>query len=330
MNSSVQSESNEAVAPAGPTVVYLDQNKWIDLMRAAQAPAEHPRDRHVLERVCVAVEADQLRLPLTSSNLYETHKVNDPALRAAIAYTQATLSRAQVFRGRRRRLEVEVGRILADIYSLPWTEPDSDWVFSRLFFEAQADANDPRLGLNISDKVLCLLRENPEFALFEYLAGTDDDVRREAVATFEQGAERLRADIEERRAKHRNESLSMRRKIYSVLLALGDQEFMIDTAIGLGLSWRCFMDNSGATLRRVIRETPTLLIEREMSLKLEGQRGDIQLNDARDMQNFTTVLPYADIVVAENKFVNLARQAGLAERFGLRLETDLGALLNSL
>ncbi len=328
MTGSAASERIEA-APS-PTVVYLDQNKWIDLMRAAQAPAEHPRDRQVLERLCAAVEAGRVRLPLTSSNLYETHKVDGSLLRAAIAYTQVTLSRAHVFRGRRRRLEVEVSRILAEIYSVPWTEPEAGWVFSRLFFEAQAEFDDPRLGLNISDRALHHFRENPEAALFDYLAVIDDGVRRQAVGTFEQGLVRLKADIEERRARHRGESLSMRRKIYSVLLALGDQEFMIDAAVKLGLPWRCFMDNNGATMRRVVRETPTLLIEREISLKLEGQRGDIKINDALDMQNFTTVLPYADIVVAENGFINLARQAGLAERFHVRLETDLGALLNSL
>ncbi len=299
-------------------------------MRAAQTPADHARDHQVLERLCAAVEAGRVRLPLTSSNLYETHKVNDAPLRAAIAYTQVTLSRAQVFRGRKRRLEVEVGRILADIYGVPWTEPNPDWVFSRLFIEAQAEVDDPRLSLDISERVLRLFREDPEAALFDYLADSDDDVRRQAVATFEQGAERLRADIEVRRAKHRNESLSMRRRIYSVLLALGDQEFMIDTAVKLGLPWRCFMDNKGATMRRVVKDTPTFLIEREVSLKLEGQRGNIHINDMRDMQNFTTVLPYSNIVVAENKFINLARQAGLAECFDVRLETDLGVLLESI
>ena len=33
----------------------------------------------------------------------------------------------------------------------------------------------------------------------------------------------------------------------------------------------------------------------------------------RDMRNFTTVLPYADIVVAEKLFTSLARKAGLTK-----------------
>ena len=79
-------------------------------------------------------------------------------------------------------------------------------------------------------------------------------------------------------------------------------------------------------MRRVVNETPTLLIEREMVLKLEQQARPLHVNDMRDMRNFTTILPYADVVVAEKQFTNLARQAGLADRFGVRLETDLQAL----
>lgn len=118
----------------------------------------------------------------------------------------------------------------------------------------------------------------------------------------------------------------MRRRIYSVLLVMEDQEIMIAVADRLGLPWRCLEDDNGATMRRVVNETATFLIEREIALKLEAQPRPIQANDTRDMRSFSTVLPYADIVVAEKQFTNLARQAGLASRFGVRLETELQVL----
>src|SRR5580704_5831258 len=102
-------DSAEILFPSDPArprpakVVYLDQNKWIDLARAVAAPADHPEDRTLLEFLCAKVEAGQIRLPLTASNLYETHKLNDPAQRFNLAHTQATLSKAEVFRGHRLR-----------------------------------------------------------------------------------------------------------------------------------------------------------------------------------------------------------------------------------
>jgi hypothetical protein len=290
------------------------------------APREHSQDRELLEWICELVESGRVRLPLTAANLYETHKVNDPTLRAGIAYTQVALSGGEVFRGRRRRLEMEIARILSEVYELPWTEPDSDWVFSTLFFEAQAELGDPLLDITISDRVLGYFRADPKRAMFDYLASIDDGVRRKAIADFEYGCEQLRRGIEDRRAKHRNESLSMRRRIYSVLLAYGDQKIMIDVADKLRLHWRCFEDRKGATMKRVINEAPAFLIEREIGLKLEQQRRAIAVNDMRDMKNFTTVLPYADFVIAEKQFVNLASQAGLATKYGSQLGTNFGTL----
>lgn len=77
------------------------------------------------------------------------------------------------------------------------------------------------------------------------------------------------------------------------------------------------------TVLRLARDVPTYFIERELSLRLEAQSRPIEENDMRDMQAFCAVLPYADLVVAENQFVSLARQANLGEKYGSRLSTDL-------
>lgn len=312
--------------PDRPVIVFLDQNKWIDLARAVKTPPNHPEVRTVLEDLCAAVESGLVRIPLTGANLYETQKVNDPDLRAVIAHTQAVLSGGWVFRGRRRRLEVEAGRVLAAIYDLPWAEPDPDWVLSRIFFESQAEAADPALRVSVSPEVLAFIAENPQTAMFDYLLASDEPTRQQALLMFEEGVQALRSDIEARRARHRGQPISMRRKIYSVLLFSGDQGALIAASDALGLPWRCFEDNKGATARRVISETSTLFIERELTLKLEGQNRTVQINDFCDMRNFTTVLPYADLVIAEKQFVNLARQAGMAKRFNARLETRLDVL----
>lgn len=49
-------------------------------------------------------------------------------------------------------------------------------------------------------------------------------------------------------------------------------------------------------------------------------------NDLRDIMAFITVPPYANVVVAEKQFVNLARQARLDERYGTCLLTSLREL----
>jgi Aldehyde dehydrogenase family len=99
-------------------IVYLDQNKWIDLSRAVKHPADYPELRTVLEALVEEATAGRIVVPLTQTNIYETHKINDPERRHDLAYVQATLSQGRVFRGRHKRLETEVTAVLRGAYGL--------------------------------------------------------------------------------------------------------------------------------------------------------------------------------------------------------------------
>jgi len=99
-------------------IVYLDQNKWIDLSRAVKYPADNPELRTVLEVLVEEANAGRIVLPLTQTNIYETHKINDPERRHDLAYVQATLSQGRVFRGRHKRLDTEVTDVLRGAYGL--------------------------------------------------------------------------------------------------------------------------------------------------------------------------------------------------------------------
>jgi hypothetical protein len=48
------------------------------------------------------------------------------------------------------------------------------------------------------------------------------------------------------------------------------------------------------------------------------------------MQSFCAIIPYADEVVGENQFVNLAQQAKLDRKYGTRITTKILGLRESL
>jgi hypothetical protein len=306
-------------------IVYLDQNKWVELARAAKFPAEHPEARVVLEVLVREAEAGRLAVPLTNSNIYETHKITKLERRVDLAYVQATLSQGLVFRGRRKRLETEITDVLRKTYGLEPLPRASDWFLSNVFFESTLEWDDPR-NLKISERVVDAIRKEPPRFLFSYLVDTPDDRRAFAVAEFSKGSEKLREEIEARRKRHAGESLSMRRRIYSAMLVIGDIELICSIARSAGLppveEMAMLRDNA----RKLVNETPTYFIEREIALKLEGQNRPIDQNDFRDMQTFSAVLAYADIVIAENQFSNLAKQAGLHAKYQTNIATNLRQL----
>ena len=308
-------------------IVYLDQNKWIDLARAVHQPTEYPAQRKVLEAIVQKANAKQLALPLTTTNVYETHKINDPQRRQDLAYVQATLSQGLVFRGRHKRLEVEVTDLLRSAYNLPPLPRQPQWFLSNVFFESTLEWDDPRLGARISEKVIDYLRRDPPRMLFEYLVGIEDDIRRLAVSKFSEGANKLKEDIEKRRQRDANETMAMRRMIQGALLVTNELDLICTFIEKAQIPNQSETEILRDQCRRIVTDAPTFNIEREIALRLEAQQNRfIEENDLRDMQSFCAVVAYADIVVAENQFSSLTKQGGLDKKYKTIVSTDLLAL----
>jgi hypothetical protein len=159
---------------------------------------------------------------------------------------------------------------------------------------------------------------------------TPEPVRVAAVKKFSEGSEKLRQRVEVRRARDVNEPLSMRRRIYSANLMIDDLELLSGFISKAGLPTTNEMEILRKCARKLITESPSYFIERELTLKLEAQSRAIEENDFRDMQTFCAAIAYADIVVAENMFSNLAKQSQLDKKFDTQITTNLLELKDHL
>jgi hypothetical protein len=310
-------------------ILYLDQNKWIELARAQKAPDDYPEQLAVLETLVTEVNAGRLVVPLTATNQYETQKIDIKERREHLAWVQSTLSQGMVFRGRYKRLEVEIVDLLRARYGLEPLSREPHWFLSDVFFEATAEIGDTRLP-QASERVLAAIRSNPPRFLFDYLTGLPEDIRKSAVATFSEGAEKLRQTIEIKRSDDLAVTEAMRRRLSSARLMTNE----IDLVLSFVRMARLPDTDEGAVMqkhaRSIIDDCPTYFIEREVGLRIEQQNRPIEVNDFRDMQAFCAVAAYADIVVAENLFSNLAIQSGLAKKFGTQIKTKLSEVLAAL
>jgi hypothetical protein len=305
-------------------IVYLDQNKWIDLARAVKDHDREPEIFRVLEALIQAAKDHSVLFPLTATNLYETQKINDPDRRHHLAWVQATLSQGIVFRGRHRRLEVEVVDALRSAYGLPLASRDPRWFLSNIFFESTLEVDDPRHTTIPLPRVVEIIRQNPQRCLFEYLVATPEDVRKLGVTNFSAGSNTLIEAIEARRQSHAKKSLSMRRRAQGALLVINERDLIYDFITKAQIPDKSANDVLREQARRIVADSPTYNIEREMVLRLEAQHDRrITENDLRDMQTFCAVVAYADIVVAENLFSNLARQANLDKQYKTAVTSKL-------
>lgn len=307
-------------------IIYLDQNHWIHLARAWKTPDKHEAIANIGAKLSTAVEAGRICLPLTAANIYETYKIYDATRREDLAIVQSSLSGGKVFSGRRERLTAEVSALIADICGLSLEKKETRWFLSSVFFEAFVGYNDERFPFPVSEKVLSAIRSDPQFFLFNYWMSAPDEERHFAVQKWSEGSEELRQRLERRRANLKNETVSLRRRAYSAALLIDEIEVILRIARSLDAPWTSVTDIGAANTRRLIRETPIYHVEREIVLRLEAQDRSLDENDFRDMASFCAVIPYADCIVAEKQFVNLARQAGLGKHYNTMLETNLAAL----
>jgi hypothetical protein len=303
-------------------ILYLDQNKWVELAQGQKSPADFPARREVLAFLVAEANAGRLVVPLTSTNLYETRKINIPERRDHLAWVQSTLSQGMVFRGRYKRLEVEIIDHLRAGSGLEPLPREPHWFLSSVFFESTAEIGDSRIP-QASERVVAAIRSNPPRFMFEFLTGLPEDIRTMAVSKFSEGSEKLRQAIEEKRARDASEGVSMRRKLSSVRLMINELDLVLSFIRMAGLPETDENVVLQKFARSIMNECPTYFIEREIGLRIEAQDRAIEENDFRDMQTFCAVVAYADIIVAENMFSNLAIQAGLHKKYGTRITTKL-------
>ena len=307
-------------------IVYLDQNQWIALARAAMRPQQHSELVGLLRRLAEAVLSGAIRMPLTMANLYETYKIGDPRRRAELAEVQALLSDGWVFHARSLRLRCEARRLFRASAGLAEEPLERDWFLSDVFIDAFAETTDARLEERVPAGLAAAIRARPVEALMSWWMSADGPERGAGVAAFSASSEDLRAAIESRRTLVADQPQSIRRRAYGARLIIDEMDALLEIGQRAGLPWRTITDMGPKLMRELVREVPTYNAERELTIRLEAQPRGITENDIRDMATYTAVLPYADIVVGENQFINLARQAGLHVQYGTRITKDLAQL----
>jgi hypothetical protein len=311
-------------------VVYLDQNQWIELARSVNKPEANPATFSALELLIRAAVEGRLQVPLTFTNIYETHKINHPERRRYFAWIQATLSQGLVFRSRSAILRAQLTEYLCRSFSVSVPKQPSHWFLSTLFFEAAAEYDPSTFGFAVSERVLAYMRSNPPKALFDYLTEVPDDIRRRAVQNYSASSRDLIDRIQQRRARLQGEPLALRKRAYGAQLLIDHIDLVFELATEIGLPLKTLDDLGSSRARAMMTDVPVLNIERELVLRVESEDRTIDENDLRDVAGLTAALPYADIVVGEKAFLDRARQAKLGERYDTHLLTSLTQLTPDL
>ncbi len=307
--------------------VALDQNKWIEIAQAWANQDTNPSARKKLARLVELAETGGVRFPLTHSNIYETHKINDRKRRTDLAYVQSVMSQGQVFIGRPQQRNKEVMDLLRSHFRLPSGGERPDWFLSNRFWEATAPTDTISESAAFSNKLVEWVEANPQKAIFSYLTDSEETARANAIRRYSTGIREVLDRIQSRRMHHAADSLSIRRKALGVYMFMDNQDHFWNAVGELGIPDEKFRQSDDSLKRDLVRSVPCLDIERELTLKIEAENVELTENDVRDLQFFTTTIPYADIIVAEKAFTQRVRQTNLHKKYSATITSNLSQLL---
>jgi hypothetical protein len=300
-------------------ILFLDQNKWIDLARVHSGKVISGPLHDTYRYLSASLHNGQIIIPLTVANIIETSKRHDLASRSDVVYTQAEFSKGWVFRSRKSRLLVEIKSALRLAFGYDPISLPLNWVvvpnFIRAFEEyessmvAMADYIDKRFGA--------------KQAYLDFMLNQNDQTRREAYSIFSRESDSLLNRIEKRRKDFENHSKEMQRRAYSAHLFSDHQELIVQALTNLGHTLQEMEKLGPDVFVNFLENIPTLNVELKLAISREAQTGSLKANDLGDVGNFYTSVPYANIIVAEKNFVNLAKQTKLDKEYGVKLHTNL-------
>ena len=300
-------------------ILFLDQNKWIQLASAHSGKVKSGSVYEAYQYFLNALRKDEILIPLTTTNIIETSKRNDPVSRLDVARTQAEFSKGCVFRSRKARLLVEIRNALHIAFDYDPVLLPSHWFvvpnFIRAFEEFEASAVSM---VELADSYI-----DPKELYLDYMSNQDDQVRRTAHIRYKEESKSLIQRIENRRKLFSEYNKSIRQRGYAAQLFLDHQESIFRAISNIGHTFAEMEKLGPDVFIKFIEDIPTLNVELKLAMGRESQTGSLKENDLGDIENFYTAIPYSNIIVAEKNFTAIAGQTKLGEAYGVTLHTKL-------
>ncbi|MBT3240310.1 MAG: hypothetical protein HON98_11590 [Chloroflexi bacterium] len=97
-------------------VIYLDQNKWIDLARAFHKRPDGEKFLEIFDKLRNGVEKKEIILPLDFSRFTETRKISNNGRRRRLATVMGNLSKAWTLAPQEKIINLEIRSALTQIY----------------------------------------------------------------------------------------------------------------------------------------------------------------------------------------------------------------------
>ena len=324
--------------------VYLDQNKWVDLARAAKGHPLGARFVDALVSARAAVAAGQASFPLDLYRYIETGKRGDDRSRIALADVMFELSDQHTMAGQHAILPTEIDWALKRRFGRPqhprqhevfgaglphmtagqvtWPSFDHGRLPDEIVFESREELTElERIYNALFEREL--LRMGPN----KIRDAGFDPTGSEFGQRFVDIENSIGDAIREQRLSGGLIEVAVRAS------DLGSIRTPVTEALQrIGITWEGFVGSSSPTeLMTFMDDLPTRYVTNVMrSAKLRQTQQKWEPNDFNDIVSLPVAAVYCDVVITEKQWVHRFRQGRVDRRYDTALLTDTAQLVDVL
>jgi hypothetical protein len=334
---------------AWPTV-FLDQWVWIRFAAAAKGRPRDPDDARAYEAVGRARDAGVV-FPLSATRYEETGRIRDPQQRQDLADVVAPLSELRALRAQSDLIAQQILTALHETLGRPTFRPSpthtlgvgAHWAFTgrNAFFKPVAPGD--RVAEDVDGAWLRQVAQFSEYVLF---AGPSDAALPGLVKYGYVDPRDLEASPTSRLERERalaaqlevapQPSATLLRFLQVRELWSDHRAILARLAADYRLSFATILPTPDVktpftdTVADFIARVPTPLLAAQMKHDIFRQRREWTWNMLRDIEAMTVAIPYCDVVMMDKDAVHLAGKVRAPERYGTRMITQMGELVDVL
>ncbi|MGZ5018158.1 MAG: hypothetical protein ACXV8U_20515 [Methylobacter sp.] len=289
-------------------IVYLDQNKWIEIARVINGIDSSPESAVFLKELDVALKAGYL-FPLSAIHLLEFARIKDPARRSRLGKVMWKISQRRTFAPQKEIVSREI--------EIAFAAMGFDVKPRELHLVGLGIAH--AFGENIDDPIHAALEEQVDEAML--IGSTEIDAEsiyhapQKHRARFSQHLNSMNI------RKHQIKKSSWDDWLYALAMKdIMEPLFQVTTKHGISESFMRGWD------RKKLRQFLDLIPTRKLDIHLHRQvlknnQYKSKLSDLEDWAGLGVAMCYCDIVICEAHFANLVAREGYTPK--ARVETSI-------
>jgi hypothetical protein len=308
-------------------IIYLDQNKWIDIARAFYGRDDGKKYQPVLEKIQEKVNSGDIIVPISAVHIIETARNEDKERRERLANFIADLSKSY---GILPYISVRQQEVENAILIKLGQEPKRN-IKEIAINRGVAHMLGMELPKNVFsadyEKFLIKVNQLEKFVAKMMI----DFISREVVNELRQEDIDGIADYEKSR-QLKNEELSKEMRLRVAIMEMAyDILFPIIIAQlkKMGIAPKPFADSFKVIedWKRFFFSMPTMDIWINLHVLRDSDKGKaVHRNDTNDMSFLSIAVPYCDIVVTEKYWAHHLTSNGYDKKYNTQIITDLTEL----